>query len=91
MGFAPVGMNATRPVDVLAVMDEFGEDYRTYIPQFHAQNRKRMKRTVADFDQARRAVAELIEAAKQYLHAELMQDLIAAEDRLDAALARCQP
>lgn len=54
------------PVDVLAVIDDFAEDYRTYIPQFHAQNRKRFKRKLSEINEARAAVADLVEAVRNY-------------------------
>ena len=47
-------------VDALAVIDDFAEDYRTYIPQFHAQNRKRFKRKYSELTEARTAVSALI-------------------------------
>ena len=43
--------------DVLSVIDDFAEDYRTYIPQFHAQNRKRFRRKLSELNEARTAVA----------------------------------
>ena len=52
-------------VDVLAVLDDFSEDYRLYIPQFHAQNRKGMKRRVSELNEARAAVAEMIAALEE--------------------------
>ena len=83
MGFAPVGTNATKPVDVLKVLDYEADRYQ--------HNYNEAGKPLDNLIEARAAVAELIEAAKQYLHAELMQDLIAAEDRLDAALRKVQP
>ena len=61
-------------IDVLAVMDAFAADYRAYIPQFHAQNRKRMKVIVADLDEARERIrGEAAVAARLECHDALVQ------------------
>lgn len=52
-------------VDVLAGVDALGADYKSYIPQFHAHNRKRMKTILADFDAARAAIDDMITALKK--------------------------
>lgn len=48
----------------LKALESFADDYSTYIPQFHAQNRKRMKAIRSEAHEAIAAIRRLVQAVK---------------------------
>lgn len=70
----------------LAVIDDFAEDYRKYIPQFHAQNRKQFKRMLSELTDARDRFDMLLSAGSALEHGVSGERI----DRLFAAIRACR-
>ena len=72
---------------VLAVMAKDLERLKSAFASAPTEKQRALISEVhGNLSEARAAVAELIAATKQYMAAEMLQDIIAAEARLEAAL-----
>lgn len=81
----------SRAVDVLAVLDAQIEGTQQSLPNVAKKWRAEVEESITEMRRAREAIAEVFAAARAYRASSDVVDVIVTGDRLDAALAACEP